>query len=178
MAENEQIVFVTVGSTRFDKLVAAVLSEQVIERLKRHHFTKLVIQTGNSEVKLPQGDLIDQEGFSGLLHGLLVDVWPFKPSLNDEYAQAGLVIGHAGSGTIIEVLRAGRKMIAVPNETLLHNHQAELAEALDQSNHLVSSTALDLPNAIDRAMTRTFKKFPEYDGSKFSKILDREMGFV
>lgn len=44
-----------------------------------------------------------------------------------------------GSGTIIEVLRLGRRMIAVPNETLLHNHQAELAEALDTSGYLVSS---------------------------------------
>jgi beta-1,4-N-acetylglucosaminyltransferase len=158
MEDNELIAFVTVGSTRFDKLVAAVLSEEVIESLQRHHFTKLVVQTGNSEIKLPHGYVIDQGRFSGILHGLLVDIWSFKPSLHEEYARAHLVIGHAGrrvtdiyhiytetsiyqgSGTIIEVLRAGRKMIAVPNETLLHNHQAELAEALDRSNHLISSS--------------------------------------
>jgi len=30
-------------------------------------------------------------------------------------------------------------MIAVPNETLLHNHQAELSEELDALGYLVSS---------------------------------------
>ena len=100
-----------------------------------------------------------------------------------------------GSGTVIEVLRLGRKMIAVPNESLLHNHQAELAEALDASGYLVSSRVQyaplsapcrrtdpwlfirDLPASIDKAMSTTFQKFPEYDGSKFRSILDDEMGF-
>jgi len=36
----------------------------------------------------------------------------------------------------------GKKVVAVPNPTLLHNHQAELAEALDTKGYLVSSTLL------------------------------------
>lgn len=36
----------------------------------------------------------------------------------------------------------GKKVVAVPNPTLLHNHQAELAEALDANRYLVSSTIL------------------------------------
>ena len=34
----------------------------------------------------------------------------------------------------------GRKVVAVPNPTLLHNHQAELAEALNTGGYLISST--------------------------------------
>lgn len=40
----------------------------------------------------------------------------------------------------MEVLRLGRKMVAVPNEMLLHNHQAELAEALDSQGYLNASS--------------------------------------
>lgn len=45
----------------------------------------------------------------------------------------------SGSGTILDVLRMGKPLIAVPNATLLDNHQQELAEALSGMGHLVAS---------------------------------------
>jgi beta-1,4-N-acetylglucosaminyltransferase len=45
-----------------------------------------------------------------------------------------------GSGTILEVLRLNKQLIVVANETLLDNHQRELADALSTQGHLVSST--------------------------------------
>jgi UDP-N-acetylglucosamine transferase subunit ALG13 len=45
-----------------------------------------------------------------------------------------------GSGTILDVLRKGKRLIVVPNETLLDNHQHELAIALEEKEHLKSST--------------------------------------
>jgi beta-1,4-N-acetylglucosaminyltransferase len=45
-----------------------------------------------------------------------------------------------GSGTILEVLRLNKRLIVVANETLLDNHQRELADALSTQGHLVSST--------------------------------------
>ena len=45
-----------------------------------------------------------------------------------------------GSGTILEVLRLKKRLIVVVNETLLDNHQKELADALSVQGHLVSST--------------------------------------
>ncbi|CAG7846445.1 UDP-N-acetylglucosamine transferase subunit ALG13 {ECO:0000256/RuleBase:RU362128} {ECO:0000256/RuleBase:RU362128}; AltName: Full=Asparagine-linked glycosylation protein 13 {ECO:0000256/RuleBase:RU362128} [Serendipita indica DSM 11827] len=178
MSSDSKCVFVTVGSTKFDALVAAVLSNDVFESLKKTGFDRLVIQCGNSKVPLSPRIWNDEILLDTPINGISTSIWRFKKSLKDNYAAADLVIGHAGSGTIIEVLRMGRKLIAVPNETLLHNHQAELAEALDTSGYLIASPVSDLAEAIQQAMSKDFERFPEYDGSKFSRILDEEMGFI
>ncbi|KIM29009.1 glycosyltransferase family 1 protein [Serendipita vermifera MAFF 305830] len=177
MSRHKNIVFVTVGSTRFDALVDKVISEEVILSLKSKGFEKMVIQTGHSNVPSGLGLKENEDMSQGNIFGLLIEVWPFRPSLKEMYEDAELVIGHAGSGTIIEVLRLGKRMIAVPNETLLHNHQAELAEALDAVGYLVSSSVRDLAVAIGQATSKKFERFPEYDASKFNGILDEEMGF-
>lgn len=46
----------------------------------------------------------------------------------------------AGAGSILTALRAGKKLIVVPNTSLMDNHQAELALALEQENYLYVST--------------------------------------
>jgi beta-1,4-N-acetylglucosaminyltransferase len=59
-------------------------------------------------------------------------------------ASAALVINDipiiSGSGSILTALRAGRKLIVVPNTSLMDNHQAELALALEKGNYLYVST--------------------------------------
>lgn len=114
---------ITVGSTKFDLLIQSCLSEPVLSALKSRAFTELVIQSGNSQI--PSQPTIN---------GLQISIYTFKPSLSDAFAAADLVISHAGSGTIIEVLRLGKPLIIVPNPTLMDNHQLELAEALSSMN--------------------------------------------
>ena len=40
----------------------------------------------------------------------------------------------------------GKRVVAIPNPTLLHDHQAELAEVLDTGGYLVSSTISYAPS--------------------------------
>ena len=86
-------VLVTVGSTKFDALVGAALSQPVLNALTQKGYMHLVIQCGNSQV-----DELGSRDVEWNRHGqgLNIDVWKFKPSLDEEYDAADLVIGHAG----------------------------------------------------------------------------------
>ncbi|KAL9714758.1 N-acetylglucosaminyldiphosphodolichol N-acetylglucosaminyltransferase catalytic subunit alg13 [Leucoagaricus gongylophorus] len=131
--------FVTIGSTRFDLLVKEILSVRTLEALKSRGCTTLTVQCGNSAFE--QASLIAKGETTKLsVEGIQVELWKFKPALTKEYEKADLVISHAGSGTIIEILRLPRPLIAVPNPTLLHNHQEELAQELEAQKYLTSST--------------------------------------
>lgn len=162
--------FVTVGSTKFDDLITVIFSEDFLTRLFANGYSRLVVQCGNSNLR---------QGFrDGIHHGVEVVVWQFKPNLNEEYLAADLVISHAGSGTILEVLRLNKRLIVVANETLLDNHQKELADALSAQEHLVSSTVSELPQTLASIATTKLIPFPPFDGSKFARILDEEMGYT
>ncbi|RPD66207.1 glycosyl transferase [Lentinus tigrinus ALCF2SS1-7] len=169
-------VFVTVGSTRFDALVQQVLSEPVLDVLYRRGYRTLDVQCGNSDfdASLLRRDADDHWQRAGDLE---TSIWRFKPSLKEDYERADLIISHAGSGTIIDVLRLKKPLIVIPNPTLLDNHQAELSDALAGLGHLRSSTVADLPQAIEGLDTSTLVPFPQFDGSRFRELLDEEMGY-
>jgi beta-1,4-N-acetylglucosaminyltransferase len=148
------LAFVTVGSTRFDELVATALSSALQDALSRKGYTDIIIQRGNSPD--PPRQRTDGVG------SVQVEIWQFKPSLQSYYERADLVISHAGetlfpppafhvqnaqtgSGTILEVLRLGKPLIVVPNPTLMHNHQEELASALESLGHLKTATVKQAP---------------------------------
>ncbi|KAF7304647.1 UDP-N-acetylglucosamine transferase subunit ALG13 [Mycena kentingensis (nom. inval.)] len=132
--------FVTVGTFQFDALVEAVLSSAVLQALRTKGYTRLIVQYGLYKT---QESSMEREGVQ-------IELWPSKPSLTADLEQADLVIGHAGAGTILEVLRLGKPLIVVPNPTLLHNHQTELANALGA--YLATSTVADLARYDDLQM--------------------------
>ena len=80
--------FVTVGSTKFDRLIDAVTSENFLTRLSESGYTRLVVQHGNTRLCRPFRNETS--------HGVEVIAWPFKSSLSEEYTAANLVISHAG----------------------------------------------------------------------------------
>jgi beta-1,4-N-acetylglucosaminyltransferase len=169
----------TVGSTKFDALVQAVLSQPVLTALHLQGYTALVVQCGNSKVDVGSSSATITGDITSLQKdGLDIEIWKFKPSLQTEYDRADLVISHAGSGTILDVLRLGKWLIAVPNPTLLDNHQEDLASSLNALGHLKASTIDDLPQTIADFDPSSITPFPPFDGSKFSNLLNEEMGFI
>ncbi|KAG8683583.1 N-acetylglucosaminyldiphosphodolichol N-acetylglucosaminyltransferase catalytic subunit alg13 [Ceratobasidium sp. 395] len=180
MEKKSQSVFVTVGSTKFDDLAHAVLSTEVLGALRRRGFNQLVFQCGNSDIDalIPRSSIGSEWSWIDDETGMGISVWRFKPELRESFEQASLVISHAGSGTILEVLRLPRPLIVVPNETLLDNHQAELANTLSKLDHLIASTPSTLAQTIRTYDPTKLKPFPQFDGSKFRAIMDEEMGFV
>ncbi|KAF8212373.1 glycosyltransferase family 1 protein [Mycena galopus ATCC 62051] len=170
------LAFVTVGTFHFDALVQGVLDKRVLGALRERGYTHLVVQCGNSAFEhaaaVAGGDIvhIDRDG-------VRVELWKSKPSLDHDFRRADLVIGHAGAGTILEVLRLGKPLIVVPNPTLLHNHQAELAVALGPYLKTAAVVCVDLADTIASFDPASIQKFPPFDGSRFRALVDDEMGF-
>lgn len=81
-------VFVTVGSTKFDALVHQILSKPTLEALSSKGYKKLVVQCGNSQLPTHDAEFVSS--------GVEISVWKFKPSLQEEYVKADLIISHAG----------------------------------------------------------------------------------
>ncbi|KAJ4776407.1 hypothetical protein LUZ62_015092 [Rhynchospora pubera] len=127
MGERRE-VFVTVGTTCFDELVAAVDSEPVKAALFCRGFSHLKIQIGRGNY-FPS-KVSRQPG------ALEVDYFTFSPTIADHLKSASLVISHAGSESIFDTLRLGKPLVMVLNEDLMDNHQAELAEELASRKHL------------------------------------------
>lgn len=130
--------FVTVGTTKFDALIQAVDTLEVADALVAQGYQKLVIQKGAGKYQVqtlvPLGSQHHQ-----LSNGLQVQVFEFAPSLAAYMQAADLIISHAGSGSIFEALKLNKPLIAVPNATLMDNHQAELADHLARLRYIIAA---------------------------------------
>lgn len=142
----------TVGTTKFDELIKAVDDPAVAEALWAKGYSRLVMQIGAGAYR-PYRLLGDPSGTRGRLpSGMEVEYFEFAASLKDHMEAAALVISHAGSGSLFEGLRMGKAMVAVPNQALMANHQAELAEHLSAMGVLFSalpSTLLSVLQTLD-----------------------------
>ncbi|ESK96878.1 glycosyltransferase family 1 protein [Moniliophthora roreri MCA 2997] len=172
------LAFVTVGSTRFDALVNCVLSQSVLASLHNKGYTQLVIQCGNSDFDFCH--LFDkvEDTFHLEKSGVTIECWKYKSSLQGEYERADLVISHAGSGTILDVLRLKRPLIVVPNSTLLDDHQQELATALQEMGYLKVADTMNLAAIIEHFDPKELQEFPPFDGTRFRDMLDEDVGFI
>lgn len=166
-------LFVTVGSTRFDKLINNILKDECISFIADLGFTKLTMQVGQSEYDQEEFDRIK----SNTNRKLEIELYKYKSSLEEDIERADLIIGHAGAGTCLEVLRANKRLLLVVNETLMDNHQNELADQLAQDNYVVKTTTEDLLNNLEYICNNDTKlaQFPPRDSSKFEAIFDEAL---
>ncbi|RYP64505.1 hypothetical protein DL769_006643 [Monosporascus sp. CRB-8-3] len=72
----------------------------------------------------------------------------------------GVIISHAGSGSIMDALRVGARLIAVPNPALMDNHQEELAEEMERQGYLVWGKLGSLADAVEYIEEHVPKKWP------------------
>ena len=176
--KEERILFVTVGTTLFDPLVRIASSSLFLNLVKELGFTTLRIQYGKGQY-VPFQLECDQ------VEGIKCEAYRFKPSLQDDVQAASLIISHAGAGSIMEALAAGKKIIIVINDTLMHNHQWEVAYALSQRKYLKyvdkPSRLLEGGGEVVREVASEHYvplKFPKGDANAFPNLLDGFMGYT
>ncbi|KAF9431011.1 N-acetylglucosaminyldiphosphodolichol N-acetylglucosaminyltransferase catalytic subunit alg13 [Podila epigama] len=167
-AQAPHSVFVTVGSTRFDKLVATVSSNAFLDLFHQLNYTQLTIQHGQSPRPTIATTITSKPA---------VECYDYKPSLHEDMKQADLIISHAGSGSILEALRLHKRLIVVVNTDLMDNHQQELGSALHEQGYLVCTTVDNLFNALKVKMYDTLVPFPDPDPNRFANYLNSKLGF-
>ena len=122
--------FVTIGATApFDRLLKAVLAPSFLRTLREYDYTELRLQYGKEGKQLFESFMQQHRNSPDGIAGL--DITGF--GLN----QDGVVISHAGSGSILDAMRYSVPCVVVPNTDLLHNHQLELAQELARLQYVV-----------------------------------------
>lgn len=162
-------VFVTVGTTQFQKLIDTILEPITLAALQDKGCRKLTVQKGHSVVS---SELL--ESLKGL--PFPVQIYDFKPSLKEDIDQSDVVIAHAGAGTSLEVLEEGRKpLIVVVNETLMDNHQIELAEKLANEGHCHYCYCETLVDEIESFDPSTLKPLPQGQAGAFAQYFEETL---
>jgi beta-1,4-N-acetylglucosaminyltransferase len=122
------------------------------------------------------------------------EIYRFKPSLEQDMNDAHLIISHAGAGSIMEGLSkcrdansnmsqneiAMKKLVVVINDRLMHNHQTELAEALEKRGYLFvlsSPQQLLCKDVRERMYCFRPKIFCGGDKMAFPRLLNAYLGF-
>ena len=166
MPAHKRVVFVTVGTTQFDRLPLTLLQEEVLVTLARQGYDCLRLQIGRgSKPVLPS---------EPPLH---IEWYRFKPSLDEDMRSASLIVSHAGAGSILEALRLRQLLLVVVNDELMDNHQEELAGELAARGHLVATKPAGLLAALsDLSNTRNLTEFPEADPTLFPSFLCSALG--
>ncbi|KAL9112261.1 MAG: hypothetical protein Q9227_003379 [Pyrenula ochraceoflavens] len=200
MAESKprKRCFVTIGATApFDDLIMTVLTKQFLESLQAYDYTDLRIQYGKEgrkifdrfveargqQVKEQLG--IDINGFDFDYSGLTHEMVAIKAN-EKENSIDGLLISHAGSGSILAGLRVGLPIIVVPNPKLMNNHQKELAEELARANYVIHGKLMDLDHNIADAedLRARMRAWPPPTAAEDSTkrglagVMNDEMGWV
>ena len=155
-------VFVTVGTTQFDALVKAMAEDETLETLREKGYGKVVLQIGT-------GKFVPEEG---VRKGVNVTSFRLKPSIADDFASADLVISHAGAGSCLEALEAGKPLITVVNDTLMANHQTELAEELASNGFCFFCYPASLKSTLSALDTSQLKKYEPGQPERLANYLD------
>ncbi|KAL8974163.1 MAG: hypothetical protein Q9197_001608 [Variospora fuerteventurae] len=185
----QKICFVTIGATAsFDQLLQAVLSGEFFQALEALKYTHLLLQYGKNGKRFLEelGNInrhgIEISGFDFNTKGLGQEMWSTKAAKD---RAEGVVVSHAGSGSILDALRIRVPLIVVPNTSLLHNHQVELAGELSKQGYLVHGHVDDLPSALrdSEAHRKKLQAWPpnshgaDPSGRGLAGVMDEEMGF-
>ncbi|KAI4938448.1 hypothetical protein J4E85_000888 [Alternaria conjuncta] len=192
---DSKLCFVTTGATApFTELIESVLSPKCLDSLREGGFTHLLVQYGSAEdvykqfSRLASAYIQETTSSKG---DLIIDGIDFNPDgLKTQFQlvqrSKGLVISHAGSGSILEALRYQIPLIVVPNTGLLDNHQEELTVAMERNNYLVRGDVKNLAPAIKKSDEFRLKmsQFPPMTSGKhretksFAAIMDETTGYM
>ncbi|KAH9422524.1 transferase [Dermatophagoides pteronyssinus] len=165
MEKKYRKIFITVGTTRFDRLIESLLMPNVISALQQIGCEQLTIQYGR------YNDL-DQLNLFQMLPNISVKLFDYDYKSFEKYLQnSDLIIGHAGAGTVLEVLRMNKSLLIIINNDLMDNHQQELADELAENNYVQCTDIENFPNILRKFNTKNIRPFPIHNPLLFRNFI-------
>jgi len=165
--EEGPYVYVTVGTTRFDALVAAASSTAFLTAAESVGFKRVLIQYG-------RGPCPDENS----VLGCKLSFYSLKSDISEDVAKAGVVVSHGGAGSIFEALRAKQRLLVVCNPDLADNHQVELANAVCAGGHCCIAsqpvTSHGLAKGLIKVSRQVFKTLPAPNPTLFRTLMDSQ----
>nr|WP_232623333.1 PssE/Cps14G family polysaccharide biosynthesis glycosyltransferase [Citrobacter koseri] len=110
---------VTVGTTRYDKLIAQVASLASSPEMSEHRF----LCQRSDGLSFPETDNYKE-----------VD---YIQCIEKRYPEFDLIITHAGAGSIFSLIDYGKKIIIVPNLERIDKHQADIAKYMGEHDYAI-----------------------------------------
>lgn len=169
------ILLVTVGSTKFDKLIEAISEDRngLSNLINQFFIEKIVIQHGKS----PKPTICLSDDHKNNIQIVMRD-YLLPTEMCELLSTATVIISHGGAGTAVEVLRAQNKnlraFVMVENDSLMDGHQAELISALIGMKCPVQRGNLKSIFSIEtNCYTKTITSLPEPNVSVLVNILDQ-----
>jgi len=143
-------IFVTVGTTRFDSLIAHVAQDAFFRS------QETVLQVGPGGLQ-PEG----------------MESFEYTDRIAEYYAMADVVVTHAGAGSIYQLLGLGKSIVIVPNTDRLDTHQSDIANFMHANGHALSVMDLnELVAAVQNAADTAFRPFRREAFFAAEEILD------
>ncbi|TEY39080.1 hypothetical protein BOTCAL_0468g00100 [Botryotinia calthae] len=155
-----KVALVTVGATAtFKELIEEVFASHTLQALAKEGYTKLRVQAGpdaeywKNNIPAEKGSELEIEVFDFDRNGLGHEMRQCKRGgfYGTGESSEGVVISHAGSGTILDALRIDVPLIVVPNTSLLDNHQVELADELERQGYVTKASG---PRGLEDAIRK------------------------
>lgn len=172
MAE-ERIAFVTVGSTRFDALVAGATCWETLDAFHAHGVRKLVVQYGAGSA--PEAAALGRCA----QRSIQVEMFRWEPDIGARLQSAWIVLSHGGAGTLIEASSMQCRVVAVVNKQLMDDHQKELVNAFDEAQCIVKAVSEhNIADAVRKAAGRTPMPLPPRQDDVMGSVVDQELGLA
>ena len=153
---SEKQILITVGTTKFENLIKAIDTEKFYEMIIKYKFTKIIIQKGTGEY-IPK----IYEKYKDKIN---IQVSTLLNDFENIIKNSEIIVSHGGAGIILECLKNKRKVIVCVNDTLMDNHQIELASSLDKEGYVhycrkVNDIVDDIESLLNNK--KQIKPYPE-----------------
>lgn len=152
-------ILITVGTTKFESLIESLDKESFYHFFDSLGFNKMIIQKG-------KGEYIPKNFDNIKLENLKVEVSDILPKFDQIIKESEYIISHAGAGIILEGLTNKKKVFVCVNDTLMDNHQTELAESLEKENFIfyirnINEVVEIVKETIQNIKNRKWREYPD-----------------